>query len=467
MAEPPAPPAPARQVIGAGATATAVDPALATRHRRSLEYRDRARRSIVRGVASSARAARRPAPLLLEEARGATVVDADGHRYVDYVMAFGPALLGHNHPEVVAAVQGQLERGVLFGSSHAGEVELAERVCRLVPGVEQVAFAGSGSDAAALAVRLARAATGRRLVLKFEGQYHGWLDPLYVNVPGVPPQDGPGALAVVHGAAGLPPPAEVVVCRWNDPEALERTLADHGGDVALVLMEPVACNYGAYDPDPGYLETARRLCDRHGCLLGFDEVITGFRLGPGGAQFRSGVTPDLTVLAKALGAGLPIGMVGGRAEAMAVADTGPVNVQGTANGSALSVAAAVAALDVLEAGGDALYADLDHRAGRLAAGLGDIARAGGAPLAVSRVGSVLQLLWDAPEPPRHYRDVWACDPRPVADLAFELLGGGVHALERGLWFVSAAHTDDDINRTIGAVAAALPAVLRRHEERTR
>jgi glutamate-1-semialdehyde 2,1-aminomutase len=455
----------ARQVIGASADQAATAPAVAARHRRSLAYADQARRCIVRGVASAARAARRPAPLLLERAEGATVVDADGHRYVDYVMAFGPALLGHNPPEVIAAVRRQLERGVLFGSSHHGEVELAERICRFVPGVEKVAFAGSGSDAAALAVRLARAATGRPLVLKFEGQYHGWLDPLYVNVPGVAPQDGAGALTVVHGTAGLPAPPGVVVCRWNDLPALERTLADHGADVALVLMEPVACNYGAYDADPGYLDGARRLCDRHGCLLGFDEVITGFRLGPGGAQGRSGVTPDVTVLAKALGAGLPIGMVGGRAEVMAVADTGPVNVQGTANGSALSVAAAVAALDILEAGGEALYAGLDHRAGALAAGLAEAARDAGAPLVVSRVGSVLQLLWDAPTPLRRYRDVWAADPRPIADLAFEVLGRGVHALERGLWFVSVAHSDDDVARTIAAAAAALPAVLRRHEER--
>ena len=458
---------PVREVIGAGIAEAALDAVVAARHRGSLEYLERARRSIVRGVASSARAARRPAPLLLERADGATVVDADGHRYVDYVMAFGPALLGHNHPEVVAAVRAQLERGVLFGSSHAGEVELAERVCARLPGVDRVAFAGSGSDAAVLAVRLARAASGRPLVLKFEGQYHGWLDPLYVNIPGVDPQDGPGALDIVHGTAGLPAPGGVLVCRWNDPSALERTLAEYGADVALVLMEPVACNYGAYDPDPEYLEDVRGLCDHHGCLLGFDEVITGFRLGLAGAQGRSGVTPDLTVLAKALGAGLPIGMVGGRADVMAVADTGPVNVQGTTNGSALSVAAAAAALDVLAAGGDALYADLDRRAGRLAAGITEAARTTGAALTVNRAGSVLQLLWGAPTAPRRYRDVWACDPRPVADLAFELLGRGVHALERGLWFVSTAHTDDDIDRSVAAVAAALPAVLRRHEERTR
>ena len=466
MSESRVPPPAVREVIGPRPGDAATDPGVAARHRRSLVYAELARGRIVRGVASAARAARRPAPLLLERAEGATVVDADGHRYVDYVMAFGPALLGHNPPEVVAAVRRQLERGVLFGSSHGGELELAERVCRFLPGVEQVAFAGSGSDAAALAVRVARAATGRALVLKFEGQYHGWLDPLYVNVPGVAPQDGPGALAVVHGTAGLPPPPGVVVCRWNDLPALERTLADHGPDVALVLMEPVACNYGAYDPDPRYLDAVRRLCDGHGCLLGFDEVITGFRLGPGGAQGRSGVTPDLTVLAKALGAGLPIGMVGGRADVMAVADTGAVNVQGTANGSALSVAAAVAALDALEAGGDALYASLEHRAATLAAGLAEAARVAGAPLVVSRVGSVLQLLWEAPTPLRRYRDVWAGDPRPVADLAFELLGRGVHALERGLWFVSAAHSDADVARTVDAVAAALPAVGRRHEERS-
>lgn len=450
-------------MIGGAVTGSSDDPGLAARHAASIAHAERARRSIAGGVASAARAARRPAPLLIDQARGSTVVDADGNRYVDYVGAFGPALLGHDPPEVAAAVQAQLGRGVLFGSSHRGEAELAERVIGLVPGAERVVFGGSGSDAAFLATRIARASTGRPLVVKFEGQYHGWLDPLYVNVPGAVPQDGRGPLRVVHGTPGLPAPEGVVVCRWNDLPALERTLDAHPGQVALVLMEAVACNYGAYEPDDGYLAGVRALCDERGCLLGFDEVITGFRLGPGGAQARFGVTPDLTVLAKALGAGLPIGMVAGTAEAMAVVEQGAVRVQGTTNGAALSVAAANATLAVLEDRGAGLYAELDGRAAALAAGLREVGAGVEAPLVVNRAGSVLQLLWGPRLPVRSYADVWAADPRPVADIALGLLGRGVHALERGLWFVSAAHDDADVDRTVEAVAAVLPEVARRYE----
>jgi glutamate-1-semialdehyde 2,1-aminomutase len=421
----------------------------------SHEHMERARRVIARGAASASRAGRRPTPLVFERAEGCRLYDVDGNAYLDYCLAYGPMLLGHNPPPVVAAVRGQVERGVLFGSQHRGELDLAERIVGLVPGAELVAFAGAGSDAVHAAIRIARAATGRELVLKFEGHYHGWIDPVFVNVPGVAPQDGPGPLPVIHGTAGLPAPDGVLVTRWNDTAALEETLARHGEEVALVLMEPTACNYGAFEAGPGYLERARELCDAHGCLLCFDEVITGFRMALGGAQERHGVLPDLAVFAKALASGYPLAVVAGSERAMAPAATGSVYHLGTYNGNAVGVAAGIATLVELEAGGAGLYAALDRRAGRLAAGLRDAARDAGAPLVVMQAGPVLQLLWGTRDPVASYAEAWASDPVPVADLALQLLAEGVHMLERGLLFVSTAHGDDEIEETVAAARRAL------------
>jgi glutamate-1-semialdehyde 2,1-aminomutase len=424
----------------------------------SQAYMDQARQVIVRGAASASRAGRRPTALVIDRAEGCRLHDVDGNAYLDYCLAYGPMLLGHNPPAVVEAVRAQLERGVLYGSQHRGELELAERVVRLVPGAELVAFAGSGSDAVHAAIRIARAATGRQLVLKFEGHYHGWIDPVYVNVPGVVPQEGPGPLPVVHGTAGLGDPGGVVVTRWNDVAALEETLLRHGEEIAVVLMEPIACNFGCFEAAPGYLERARELCDRYGCLLCFDEVITGFRVALGGAQERCGVNPDLAIFAKALASGFPIALVAGTERALAPAATGPVFHLGTYNGNATAVAAAVATLETLEAGGAGLYEALEWRAARLASGLRSAARDAEVPLVVMQSGAVLQLLWDTRDPVRSYAEAWASDPARVADAALHLLAEGIHVLERGLLFVSTEHGDAEIDETVAAARLALARV---------
>jgi glutamate-1-semialdehyde 2,1-aminomutase len=455
----------AHEVIGAAPAEPHMErPAEASdRYAGSAELVSRARATIVRGTASAARAARRPTPLAAVRSVGSRLVDVDGNEYVDYALAFGPALLGHSPPRVIARVREQLNRGVLHGTLHEGEIELAERVVRLVPGAEKVAFANAGSDAVHAAIRIARAATGRHLVLKFEGHYHGWIDPVYVNVPGVPAQVGPGPLQVVHGIEGMRAPEGVVVCRWNDLASLERVLELHGPDIALVLMEPVACNFGNYEPDAGYLAAVHDLCAVNGSLLAFDEVITGFRLGLGGAQEAHGVVPDLTILAKALASGFPISLVAGREDTMSPAHTGPVQHVGTYNGSPLSVAAANATLEELEERRGEIYPALADRAAALADGITDEAERLGAPLVVSRVASVLQLLWDPVTPVRTYADARSADPGPVAELARELLLEGVHVLERGLWFLSAAHDDADVERTLDATRTALARVAEARE----
>lgn len=430
---------------------------------RSDAHMTKARTVLVRGVGSALRAAQRQ-PLVIDRSSGSRLVDVDGNSYVDYVLAFGPVLLGHRPPAVVDRVANELARGVLYGAQHAGELELAERLTRLVPGAEMVALSTTGSEAVHAAIRIARAATGRRLILKFEGHYHGWIDPVYVNGPGSPPLQGPPPHKPTHSVPGLAASDEVLVARWNEIEELRAVLGLHQGDVAAVVMEPVACNFGNFEPRPGYLAAVRELCDRVGALLIFDEVITGFRIGLGGAQERYGVIPDLTVLAKAIASGFPVSAVAGRRSVMEVASRGPVRHAGTYNGHPVSVSAALATLDQLEENAGAVYRVLESRSAQLADGLREAADAVGAPLVVNRVGSVMQILWTENNPVTSYEQAYRADAGAVGDLAAHMLDDGVHALERGLWFVSAAHTEEDIATTIEAARNAMVAV---QEERSR
>ncbi|MGW3956548.1 aspartate aminotransferase family protein [Streptomyces sp. NPDC004752] len=424
----------------------------------SERYMHRARQIIPRGVSSAKRAALRPTPLTFAAAAGSRITDVDGNEYVDYVAGYGPMLLGHQPPQVLDAVREQLAVGVLYGGQHEAEAELAERIVRLVPSAERVLLSVTGSEAVQAALRLARAATGRRAIVKFEGHYHGWLDPVTANGPGSPVGSGPAPRPVVvpdHSVVG----PEVLVCPWNDAEALADLLARRGADVAAVIMEPVAVNGGNLFAAEGYLAEARRLCDQYGCLLVFDEVVTGFRVALGGAQQRLGVVPDLTVLAKALGSGFPISAVAGRAEIMRVAE-GPVAHAGTYNGNALSVAAANATLDVLETEQDVVYPLLERRSGELAAGVNERADRHGAPLRATRAGALIRLHWDAPDPVRSYADALAGRSGPLHDLAESLIRSGIHTRESGLWYISAAHTDEDVARTLAAVDRALTDVAR-------
>jgi glutamate-1-semialdehyde 2,1-aminomutase len=420
----------------------------------SRAYMERARRVIARGVASGARL--RSVPVVFERAQDAHLWDVDGNRYVDCVMALGPLLLGHSPSFVLERVAEQLARGIQYGGQHAGEAELAERVVRLVPCADKVVFASTGSEAVQAAVRIARATTGRRVVVKFEGHYHGWIDPLFVNAPGVPaqPVDGP-LVSPVHNVAGQPPSQDVLVCRWNDAAALEAVLQEARGEVAAVIMEPIPFNLGTFWPEDGYVRAVRELCDLHGSLLIFDEVVSGFRLGTGGAQERLGVSPDLATYAKGIASGFPIGLVAGTDAAMASAVDGPVVPAGTYNGTPASVAAANATLDMLERRAGEIYPHLEAVGRRLADGLRELAAGAGAPLAVNQIGSVVQLLWQPRTPQRSYADADAASTAPVAALCERVLADGVHAAPRGLMFLSAAHDDADIDLVLRAFERAL------------
>ncbi len=421
------------------------------RHAASRAAAERARRRIPRGVSSAMRAEQRPVPLQVTRAKGARLWDADGHEYVDYVLGFGAAFLGHAPDAVVEAIGAVAGDGFAPGAPHAAEAELAELVIACVPGAEMVAPMTTGSEAVHAAVRLARAATGRRSIVKFAGHYHGWLDPVFVAGPGsAPVRDAqPGG---EPGTLGVRDDGSVIVCPFDDAEALERALA--GASVAAVLMEAVPCNFGTYEPAPGYLRRVREVCDAAGALLIFDEVITGFRLALGGAQERYGVTPDLTVLSKGIGSGLPVAALAGREPVMRTASDG-MKMVGTYNGTPVPVAAACATLRELTERAGTLYPGLETLSGELAGGLRTIAARHGAPLVVQQVGAVLQLLWGTADPVRSYTEACETDRESVAQLSELLVEEGVNSLTRGLWFVSAAHGAEDVERTLAAADRAL------------
>jgi glutamate-1-semialdehyde 2,1-aminomutase len=425
----------------------------ATRYARSSAQLERARRSLAGGVSTAMRAAQRPVPLVIDHASGSHVFDLDGNDYVDYVLGFGPMLLGHSPAPVIEAVSAQLRRGLTYGAQHELEAELAERVVQTVPCAELVCFSTTGSEAVHAALRIARAATGRSKIVKFEGHYHGWLDPVHVSTPGVPAgaPDSPVPMPAVAGTGGQAEGAELLVARWNDADSLERLLDEQGTQVAAVIMEPVASNGGLIAPLPGYLERVRELTEASGTLLIFDEVVTGFRLALGGAQERYGVTPDLATYGKAIAAGMPLSAVAGRAEVMDVVADGRVRHVGTFNCAPPAAAAAVAALDLYRLGAPELYDELERVAGALAAGLLDAAGESGVPLRVHQVGPLLQtFIADPDHPITSYADTAAADAEAFAVFAERMLERGVNVLPRGWWFISTEHSDEDIELTVAA-----------------
>jgi glutamate-1-semialdehyde 2,1-aminomutase len=423
------------------------------RHAASRAAAERAAALIPRGVSSAMRAEQRPVPLQITRAKGSRLWDADGHEYVDYVLGFGAAFLGHAPDAVVEAVTAAMRDGLAPGAPHAREPEFAELVISCVPSAEMVAPMTTGSEAVHAAVRLARASTARRPVVKFAGHYHGWIDPVFVA--------GPGSAVVERAQAGGEPGTlgvrsddSVIVCPFNDADALEAVLGDESAPVAAVLMEAVPCNFGTFHPAPGYLERARELCDATGTVLIFDEVITGFRMALGGAQERYGVTPDLTVLSKGIGSGLPVAALAGRESVMSVAAAG-MKMVGTYNGTVVPLAAGCATMRELASRAGTLYPEIEALSAGLAGGLRELAQRHDAPLVVQQVGAVLQLLWGPHVPVRSYADAAAHDREAIARLSELLVEEGVNALARGLWFVSAAHDAEDVERTLAAADRAL------------
>ncbi|MEJ2502834.1 MAG: glutamate-1-semialdehyde 2,1-aminomutase [Gemmatimonadota bacterium] len=394
-------------------------------------------------------------PVFFRRAQGARMWDADGREYVDYVGSWGPMILGHNHPDVRAALEVALADGTSFGAPSPGEVELARLVTEMVPSVEVVRLVNSGTEATMSALRLARAATGRPGVIKFRGGYHGHADAFLVEAgSGAATLGVPSSPGVTEGAA-----RDTLVAEYNDLASVRTLLEETPDGVAAVFVEPVAGNMGCVPPEPGFLEGLRSLCDDHGALLVFDEVMTGFRLAPGGAQERFGVTPDLTTLGKVIGGGLPVGAFGGREDLMRqVAPDGPVYQAGTLSGNPLAVAAGIATLTQLREHPE-VFDELERLGARLETGILRAIGAGGYPLSWNRVGAMATLFFP-PEPVTGWstasgqdREKFSAYFHGMLDRGFYLPPSPFEAL-----FLSAAHTHTDIDHTVEAVAEVLAEV---------
>ena len=409
------------------------------------------------GVNSPVRACRSVGcdPLFVRRAAGCLITDVDGNEFIDFVGSWGPMILGHAHPEVVEAIQRTAADGTSFGAPSPLEVELADMVCRSVPSLEKVRFVSSGTEATMSAVRLARGYTGRKVVVKFDGCYHGHADTFLVRA-------GSGVITLgIPGSPGVPEDIvkNTLSIPYNDTVTLERTLRDESLDIACVIVEPVAGNMGVVPPDEDFLQTLRRITSELGIVLIFDEVITGFRLALGGAQERFGITPDLTCLGKIIGGGLPVGAYGGRAEIMdRVAPDGPVYQAGTLSGNPLAMAAGLAMLKVVRRPG--FYEELEEKSDWFAAEMAGILARVGVPTVLNRVGSMMTCFFTT-DPVRDYESALRADTDRYGRYFRAMLDGGVWLAPSQFEaaFISAAHGRDHLEKALAVTESSFKKLM--------
>lgn len=414
---------------------------------------EKAARLIPGGVNSPVRAFRSVggAPFFTRAAKGSRLVTVEGRELIDFVCTWGPAIHGHNPPSIKAAIAAALENGTSFGTPNPYEVEIAEKVIARVPSLEMVRFCNSGTEATMSAIRLARGATGRSVIVKFAGCYHGHVDSLLVKA-------GSGALTLGNpDSAGVPAAlaAETRVLEYNDLQGLETLFATEGDSIAGVILEPFPANCGLILPLPGFLERLRALCTEYGSILIFDEVMTGFRIAPGGVQERVGITPDLTAMGKIIGGGLPVGAFGGKAELMQhLAPLGPVYQAGTLSGNPLAMAAGIAALDLLDE--LAPYPKLEQMGARLRDAMLEVSRQKGLPLQVPQAGSMFAFFFSE-KPVHNFTDVMASAAGHFKKLFHAALANGVYLPPSPYetCFISTAHADGDLEQAIDILTQAL------------
>jgi glutamate-1-semialdehyde 2,1-aminomutase len=429
-------------------------PALRSLHK-SKEMFDALSAVMAGGVGSADRALVAPHPIFIDRGHGSHMWDVDGNDYIDYLLGYGPLVLGHAHPALVEAVDGQMRRGSIYGASHPLELAAAERLTDLMPSLEQVRFGQSGTEAVQSAIRLARAATGRSVVVKFEGHYHGWADQVAVSyAPGeteAGPSASPSAVPMSAGQA-RGTYQDMIVLGWNDLDAVRGVFAGRGGDVAAVLTEPIACNMGVVEPVPGFLEGLRELCDAHGAVLIFDEVQTGVRVGLRGAQGIYGVPADLTCLGKAISGGFPVSVLGGRRDLMALVAERRVFQAGTYNTNPLCLAAILATVDRLSEPGT--YEEMAARSQRLRGGLAEIVRPAGGYVQGT---TTLFGVGFGPGPTRTMRDTWHNDTAKMMDFKRALWSVGLYTkpTPRDIWYLSTEHTEEDVDVTLERAAEAV------------
>jgi len=425
---------------------------------RSAEWLERSQKVMAGGVSSDVRRSELPHPLFFQSGKGSHLYDIDGNEYIDYVLGQGPLLLGHSPRPVLDAVHKQLEQGLVYAAQHEAETELAELLTEVIPCAAKVRFNSTGSEAVITALRIARAYRNRPLVVKFEGQWHGWYDSLFISTSPSLEQAGPGELPtpVLPSQGQVRNAAEnVIVMPWNNLALLEDLFRHRGNEIAAVITEPMMCNSGSIAPVPGFLEGLRQLCYRYEITLIFDEVITGFRLALGGAQEAFGVVPDLATYAKGIASGFTLSAVVGKAEWMDLISCGKVVHAGTYNSNPIVIAAGLATVRHLKENRATIYPWLYQMGDRLRDGLRNSFKKAGLPALVGGLGPVVQVSLTKTTMLRDYRDWIRRDTASYHRLVAELVPLGVRTITRGTWYLSAAHTEEDVQFTVERVDSAL------------
>ncbi|GBF74351.1 aspartate aminotransferase family protein [Paenibacillus sp. 598K] len=423
---------------------------------KSRAYLEQSKQYLAGGVASTLRAAMLPTPLFAESGNGPYIRDVDGREYIDYLLGYGPLILGHAHPSLIGAMDTAVRGGATYGLQHAGEVDLARTLCEILPCAERVALSGSGTEAVMLALRLARAHTGKRKVVRFHGHYHGWSDAIFTSFPSVDMKASSSLTAaqdaVVPGTGGQSANSldDIILLPWNDPEILEQTLRARHHEIAAVISEPIMCNSGCIHPKPGYLEQMRAWTRELGIVMILDEVITGFRLGLGGAHGLFGIDPDLVTVGKAMGGGIAISAVAGRAAIMQLIERGTVSHLGTLNGNTVATAAALATIGALAADHGAAYVRMNRITDQLTDGIADLMKSHGLPGVVNREGPVFNMMFTREDKVESFEAFNKRDGALYSRFAALMLEEGVLLRPNGLWYVSAAHREQEATKTLQA-----------------
>lgn len=424
------------------------------RYAESASLLERARKVMAGGVSSEFRKYNHPHAIFYTHGEGSRVYDVDGNPYLDFTLSQGPLILGHSHPHVLKSVNEYSQRGQLFAGQHIKEVELAETINRLIPSAELMRFCLDGSEAVQTALRVARAKTGRKKFLRFEGHYHGWLDNMCwgISAPSAAALGSREDPQVFPWTEGLPDHVrdEFVIAPWNDIHTLKKIIAAHHHEIAAIITEPVMCNNGCIMPAEGFLPALRELCDQYGMALIFDEVITGFRLGLGGAQQYFNISPDLSIFAKAIGSGYPISVVAGKRAWMHLIEEAKVIHAGTMNAGNPTVAAALATIEVLEK--ENPYPRMFRYGEKLMVGLREAAARHGHSLVVQGPGPMFHTAFTNKTEINDYRDTLDLDRVKLGKFVAGMHDRGIRIIGRGLWYISAAHTAEDIEHTVDTAA---------------
>ncbi|MEJ7694406.1 aspartate aminotransferase family protein [Daejeonella sp.] len=421
-----------------------------TSYTKSAELLTRAKKVLAGGVSSEFRKYNHPHAIFYVHGKGSKIYDADGNEYLDFTLSQGPLILGHSHPHVLRSVNEYSEQGQLFAGQHIREIELAEKLNKLIPSAELMRFCLDGSEAVQTAFRVARAKTGRPKFLRFEGHYHGWLDNVAWGIS-APSADSLGSREnpnVYPWTAGLPDQArdEFIILPWNDLELVKSTLAKHSDEIAAIITEPIMCNSGCILPEEGFLQGLRDLCDQYGIALIFDEVITGFRMSLGGSQAYYGITPDMSIFAKAMGSGYPISAIVGKKEWIGLIEDAKVIHAGTMNSSNPTIAAALATIQVLET--ENPYERLFRLGNKLKDGLIKAAEENNLNLLVQGPGPMFNIAFTDLKKAKDYRDTLTFDKAKLGKFIAAMHDKKIRVIGRGLWYISAAHSEEDIDQAI-------------------